>query len=124
MRRNGGPWSKRTVFLLLSGGFGARGEEEMEIASRSLGRREPLKSKVLERARALEQRAHLRLREPTHVRDDMLVFRREGRRCFVIISFAVVPARNIGDGERTAGLQVGDELARGLFYRSEKVVPH
>jgi hypothetical protein len=107
------------VFLLL-GGFGASGEEEMDIASRSLGRREPLKSKVLEPAGALEQRTHLHLREPARVRDDMLVFRRDDRRHFFTITFA----RNIGYGERAAGLQVRDELARDLFDRSEMVVRH
>ena len=43
-----------------------------------LGRREPLKSKVLKPAGALEQRTH-HLHEPVRVRDEMLIFRRGDR---------------------------------------------
>ena len=94
----------------------------MDIASRSFGRREPLKRKVLERARALKQRAHLLLREPARVRDDMLVLGRDDRRR--VLSLSLSAARNIGYGERAARLQVRDEVARDLFDRSEMVVRH
>jgi hypothetical protein len=100
------------------GGFGAGGEEELKVASLVLDGREVLESDVLEPG-ALEQRAHLLLREAARVRDDVLVLGHEGRLALVRLD-----ARNVGDGERAARLEMRDDLARDVLDRGEVVVRH
>ena len=102
--------------------FRPRGEEELDIASLSLGRREAVENDVLEPG-TLKQRTGLCLGEPARVRDDVRVLRHDGRLRF---AFVVVRlhARDISDGERAARLQVLDELARDVLDRGEMVVCH